>query len=451
MSMNKSLLLASIIGIVVCILYLFYTFFIEQPLLSPIKTRQEIIDENINRLKSNYTKLDKQETIERSQAVYDPPEIDRLKSLLEDFRTNKNWSSVIAMADIYRKGAYPRLLPNESLAIELYRTVSMCPDGEISGTAQLKYVETRKEIISNDDKAGQPIPTFYGEEAVAIATVYIQQTPMTAFDKPHFKTQPEKQFPTNAQPPEQHIILENEPLFDLDTLFERRHTTDITTPYKSDSQNVHDHSVVQAAKENIKRLKNSVGVGGSGSGSGNSIEHVTDSILSSSDLTDRERLNALEVLEKLSTSKHSTLDISERDALDLVYQKISSTSDPTLRENLKETLAKQLSSARENGYTVCSTGKIARILGTLDGVESTNVAPMKPMWAIKEEIGNLATKVREEHLSKMSSHEQNNYSDQQAQRMREDFEGKAKSLYINELGMKDSIISPIINLYAEGF
>lgn len=448
-SMNKSIIALSIIGIVVCILYLFYTFFIDVQLISPIKTREEIVNDNIQRLKDNYSTLDAQQIKERSHVAYEPPEINRLRALLEDFKSNQSWSSVIAMADIYRKGAFPRYLPNESLAIDLYRTVSMCPDGEMAGTAQLKYVETRKEIIANDDKAGQPLPISYGEEALSVATVYIQRTPMTAFDKPHFKAPLQVKLPHQTQPPEQHTILENEPLFDLDTLFERRHTTDITTPYKSDSQNVHDHSVVQAAKENIKRLKNSIG--DQPQNSNNSVESVTDSILSASDLTDKQRLNALEVLEKLSTSKHSTLDISERDALDLVYRKISSTQDPTLRENLKETLAKQLSSARESGYTVCSTGKIARILGTLDGVESTNTTPMKPMWAIKEEIGNMATKIREEHLSKMSSHEQNNYSDQQAQSMRHDFENKAKSLYVNELGMKDSIISPIIDLYAEGF
>lgn len=445
MSMNKSLLLASIVGIIVCILYLFYTFFFEKPMttLNP-KTREEIVNDNIQNLKNNYSALETQQVKERNMSAYDPPEVSRLRDLLEDFKSNQSWSNVIAMGDIYRKGAYPRFLPNESLAIELYRIVSMCPNGEIAGTGQLKYVETRKEVIANEDKAGQVLPTSYGEEAIAVATGYIQKTPMAAFDKPHFKTK--------APPPshQQQQPIEPDLIFDIDALFERRATnaTATATPYKSDSQNVHDHSVVQAAKENIKRLKSSIT---SSSQSEKSVEEVTDSILSASDLTDKQRLNALEVLEKLSGSKHSTLEISERDALDLVYRKISSTSDPTLRENLKETLAKQLSSARENGYTVCSTGKIARILGTLDGVESTNTAPMKPMWVIREEIGNMATKIREEHLSKMSSSEQNNYSDQQAQTMREDFEKKAKSLYVDELALKESIVSPIISLYAEGF
>lgn len=404
-----------------------------------VKSRQETINENIQKLKENYTTIEHNQKRERAIIEADPPEVSRLKALLQDFQTKQTWSSIIAMADIYRKGAFPRFLPNETLAIELYRIVSMSPDGEMAGEAQTKYVETRKEIINNDDRAGKPLPTYYGEEALAVATVYIQRTPMTLFEKPHFNA---------PKPPAPPPLTETFDTFDfnfnIDNLFNTRNTDpDNITPQRSDGQNVHDHSVVQTAKENIKRLQSQL--------SGNSFttpststtkEQIIETVLSTPDMSEKDRLNALEVIEKLSTSKHSSLDVSETDALSLVWQKINNTSDQTLQNNLKETLGKQLASAYENGHVVCSTGKIARILGTLDGVEDNTTTPMKPMWVIKEEIGNLAAKVRDNHISQNQQNEE---------KMKQDFENQARNLYINQLGLRDSIISPIIEMYKEGF
>jgi hypothetical protein len=441
--MNKYLLVSCIIGIVLCVIYILYTNYIEPP-ITQVKTQQEIVNSNIQKLKDNYVALEREQRVERAIAAENPLEIQRLKELLDDFKANKSWSSVIAMGDIYRKGAYPRFLPNEALAIELYRIVSMCPDGKMAADAQSKYVETRKEIINADDKSGKPLPTYYGEEALATATVYIQRTPLTLFEKPHFT--PPKETHRNPRTaileelPTQTNTFEFDMNYNFDALFERNRPEDINVQ-RSDGQNVHDHSVVQATKENIKKLKEHLSSNSQSSASSATKEEIIDAILSVPDLKEKDRLNALEVVEKLSTKNHSSLNISEQDALGLVWQKINNTNDTTLKENLKETLTKQLASAYEHGHVVCSTGKIARILGTFDGIDET-AAPMKPMWAIKEEIGTLAAKVRDEHISSNRQNEQ---------QMKEDFETKARSLYINQLGLKESIIAPIIEMYKAGF
>ena len=72
--------------------------------------------------------------------------------------------------------------------------------------------------------------------------------------------------------------------------------------------------------------------------------------------------------------------------------------DDTLRENLIETLATQLATGIEHGVTVCSTGKITRMMSTFDGVYNIEgVEKVKPMWALRDEIAGLAAKVRDAH------------------------------------------------------
>ena len=158
------------------------------------------------------------------------------------------------------------------------------------------------------------------------------------------------------------------------------------------------------------------------------------------ELNSKTKEEALHVIDDLKDFDHSAFNISEKSSLKLVWEKINNSSD--MKENLVETLAKQLSSTIENGHVVCSSGKITRIMSTLDGF-SNEVA--RPMWALREEIGNKAAKIREDMTQQYGD------TPEAGRRMREEFAQSVKDEYVKKLGMQEKIIDPLISEYELGF
>jgi NAD(P)-dependent dehydrogenase (short-subunit alcohol dehydrogenase family) len=278
------------------------------------------------------------------------------------------WSVLVAIGDVYRKGSYPSFLPDEDAAEECYKAAAMCPDGQVAGLAQAKYIETRTEHISVEDRAGRSLPRRYAEEACRVARVFISTS--TTFSKPRAR-------PAPPEAPEARPAPEAPPA---------------STAIASDGQNVHDHSVVQALRRNIRRLMTPAADVVTGVARGDVKDEVRRAIRSTA-LAEGDKRHALEVLEDLGTSVHSGLGVSEVGVLKTVWDKVQRSSR---REDLVEMLARQLASGVEDGHVVCSTGKMARIMGAFEGVlppEESGLESARPMWAIKEELASLAAKV----------------------------------------------------------
>jgi hypothetical protein len=81
-------------------------------------------------------------------------------------------------------------------------------------------------------------------------------------------------------------------------------------------------------------------------------------------------------------------------------------------------------------------------MGTLDGV-SNEVT--RPMWAVREELGSKAAKIREEMTEKYGD------TPEAGRRMQEEFAKQVKEEYIQKLGMSQKIIDPLISEYSLGF
>jgi hypothetical protein len=84
---------------------------------------------------------------------------------------------------------------------------------------------------------------------------------------------------------------------------------------------------------------------------------------------------------------------------------------------------------------VCSTGKIARILGTMDGIfeDGLSSETLRPVWAVREELARLAATVRD--------------ADGDA----DAFARQARQTYVHELGMSEGVVAPLINEMRHGF
>lgn len=158
-----------------------------------------------------------------------------------------------------------------------------------------------------------------------------------------------------------------------------------------DSQNVHNHTVQNIINERLKIIdthednivdENMV-----------NFQKYIESI--SSDLSTEEKNNIVRVMDSFTESKHSRYDKSEKDIFNIVWNRINNPVNKQNSENMKNVFAKNLASAVEDNYVVCSTGKIARMLGSLDAMDAdNNIGILKPEWAIDNEMRHIASVIR---------------------------------------------------------
>jgi hypothetical protein len=281
---------------------------------------------------------------------------------------------VIELGDIYRKGDYPAFAPDLDMALALYHVAGTLP--ATAGLARTKFLEAHHETLSEKDVAGAPLPRSYGLSKVQ-------------------KTQ-------TTPPPE--TILE----------------TPVVVEVVSDAQNVHDHSLTRHVKKALADAPTGRA----------SFEDVTRFILEDSDATPEEKADAYAVLESLGNETHSTLGVSERESLDRMWTTIENL--PAHKAEAKELLVRQLASGVEHGDVVCSTGKITRIAGALDGLPDREPVT-KPMWALREELGTLAARVRDADGDAAT------------------FRRRAMETYVRDLGMSEPLVEDMVSEFSLGF
>ena len=338
----------------------------------------------------------------RAQAalVAEPEVLTHLRSARTSFLSENRWISLLELGDVYRKGSYPTHLPDTDLALRLYRAACACPDGSVSGAAQTRFIECRIEPISSIDTSGVPLPRVFADECLAHAAS-LSFTP-AVYQRPHAA-------PTLLVPPPTPVP---------------RPRPTVTPPAPvilSDTQNVHDHGVMHTLRQSLASMPRSQA----------SYDEIVLGLLES-DAPSTVKADAMEVLDTLSSDVHSSLNVSERDALGAVWSAIDRDVAPALREDARRILLGQLASGVESGGVVCSTGKIARMVSSLDGVsETANVT--RPMWAIRDEIGTLAARVRDSGGAADA------------------FSSAARAEYIDGLGMDARIMTPLIDEFALGF
>jgi hypothetical protein len=313
-----------------------------------------------------------------------------LERCTRSFVVQGRWDSVLVLADAYRKGSFPLFRPNTDLALRLYKVASGCPDASISGTAQLKYIECRGDVMASEDQAGAEIPDAYALEVLRHAETTIV---------------------THVRIPERPVASTTEVV----PVVQQRHV--IT----SDAQNVHDHGVTRSIHHVLRDMSTE---------KEDPYEKIIDYVLES-DASASTKADALDVLDTLGTETHSTLGTSEREALNKVWSTIDAFDTETRKKDARDILIGQLASGVEGGSVVCSTGKIARIVGSLDGL--TETPSIRPTWALREELGTMAAKIRDTGGDT------------------DVFRREARRMYVDDLGMKPEIVDAIVDEYSVGF
>jgi len=402
--------------------------------------KQAIKEDSMRAITAQALTMSQGQQREHHEAIVNPPEITRLQTLMDEFEANPDgrWEHLIAIGNVYHKGAFPRFRPNVRMALDIYRVTSSCPDQVTADLALAKYIEARTDDMNSDDVAGDSLPVEFGERVCEVAAQAFMRSRLNRQKKP--KAPPV----IVPEPPVAEAVL-----FDFDTIWNNIQT--VSANPRSDSQNVHDHSVTKTIKHNIHKLRSNCGANDNES----TLESVRHSVLEQPNLSDDEKYQALQVIDNLSDKQHSSYDVSEKDVLSLVWSKIRGNSET--KDDMAEILARQLASGIEYGTVVCSSGKIARMMGTFDGIDAAELEPSRPLWAVKEEMANVASSIRERHLQKMSSDQISEYekgdssSDHIVQAMKQDFQNKVKTDYVDKLGMNADIIDKMMGTYMEAF
>lgn len=170
----------------------------------------------------------------------------------------------------------------------------------------------------------------------------------------------------------------------------------------NDSQNVHDHGVVNTIKESIKKLKlttdrlfNTT----------DAMNQITGFINSNSKLSHEQKEDAFKTLDRIATAEGvlSGTNETEADALTLVWNRIHNDINRLNKENLKDNLANELIESVEHGSVVCSRGRFNRIIDTLNKVDPE--VNIKPQWAYKQEMISKANVIRKNMINELPKSE----------------------------------------------
>lgn len=171
--------------------------------------------------------------------------------------------------------------------------------------------------------------------------------------------------------------------------------------YKNDSQNTHDTGILSTIRVAIDDLVKSVPV--------NNIDVFPEiyNYINSHAKNDikRNAIKSLRHIERNGNDKLSSIGISEKEALKLVWERIKQQQ----YNDAMNILVNQLANMQNNDITVCSTGRLTRIIDTLNGIDE--MVNIRPIYAINEEMMLKSAKIRDDYIKELSEDVQKRFEE----------------------------------------
>jgi hypothetical protein len=149
----------------------------------------------------------------------------------------------------------------------------------------------------------------------------------------------------------------------------------------NDPQNVHDSGITTHLVKAINMLDQSNPHPRPWSEISHEIAHF---------LEDSGNDDALDVFNYLVTAEmtHGLTGKTELQILGLVWERIHNPVNRQNIEALKTGLLEQLADCQEDGQVLCGSGRITRIVQSLEELDAEHIVDLKPLWAVKCEIAN---------------------------------------------------------------
>lgn len=165
---------------------------------------------------------------------------------------------------------------------------------------------------------------------------------------------------------------------------------------QNDMHNVHDHAVITSIQNSIDKLQKDTSIDIDCNTSMYQLRQYINTLSESDKKND--------MLKTLSTIENSKMplafsSLSEKEILNLVWNRINSKEHQIDAKVLKENLVDELAECIEHGKPVCSTGRFTRILDSLNGVD--NEVNIKSSFMINDEMMTKSNHIRDEEYNKL--------------------------------------------------
>ena len=206
--------------------------------------------------------------------------------------------------------------------------------------------------------------------------------------------------------------------------------------YQRDSQNVHDSQVLSTIRHSLDKLKK---VTDMNIPMNQSLKQIREFIEGQKDNDKKtDALLSFDNIEKNTSAFSSIPGTKEVDAINLVWNRINSDAHQENLEDTKNMLFEQLASMQEHGHIVCATGRITRIVDTLNVIDPEVTIKSRSM--INREMMNKSADIRTKLLDTYSDAEKKSIDDGNDG----DFDQKLKDTIREELS-KDYVETKILS------
>lgn len=356
---------------------------------------------------------------------------------------NVPWILLVEIGDTYARGFYPYLKPDISMSELLYETAIKSPDHVVSAMALSKISETNRP--GEDDIRGKSMRKDFGNRMIKFAKEAIEESkePKEPKEPKEAKENLDREVSNSAKRRATNVI-------DIDINNNNRVRND---RIGGGSQNTHDHGVTSATKSNIKKLKAEFTAAGKGFRPEDDVRKESID-LCKKHLKGDDLVNSHHVIVSLSPDEYSGSGVSQIGILDLVLWKIS-TLPEDIRDNVRETLCKRLSTGFEKGVVVCGTGKVSRIISVFEGVLEQSQKSVS-IDLVGREIAQMAAKIREDHLNSVGpigrqAYETDNSVPEYSTAMATKLKNYVREEYVEKLHMSPTVLRPIVDVYSGAY
>ena len=416
--------------VLLCYIFTFITFLIWFYLSTKFKTKTKIK----NKVKARPVLKAKPPTISIKRNSDDV-----LTTLLDGVKTG-NEQSVIDIIKVYLYGVHPYIKPDVYTAAKIINFVNN--DHSFSRNAKILATELQSQIKYETSSLLSTLPSN-------IIEIILNNIPSVGFTKSALVIEvPEVETLTAPNTPMRFI---DPDFFDLDTVdiaTQQRIMAEIerenTNNNFAHSQNVHSNSLQNVAKQIVDTYDKGTGTIKSVSNDG-IVGEIKNMLIGN------ERDDAVNVYNSLNnTTPHTRYGKTEKEIFDIIYNTVKDNND------WKQILYKSLASCVEDDSIVCSTGKVVRIIGSLDGLginEDHGLPKMKPEYIIDNELSQLAIKTKNNVLANLSKEEVESYeigeNNAAEQEMRDQFKEAMNEEYTGILS--GLMLEAKYEHYASGF
>jgi hypothetical protein len=171
----------------------------------------------------------------------------------------------------------------------------------------------------------------------------------------------------NPPPRRQHVVVvvaPDPPRTDVEII------QNVNRSPRSDSQNVHDSSVVKSVKAALNKL------GPSALSMEQTLVNVRVALADNEDA-----LKGLDLIET-NTIPVSSLEMREVDVLRKVWARIETESDAEKKENMRDMLVGRIAECGKEAS--CASGRVARVVDSLATFDEA--VNLRPLWALRQEM-----------------------------------------------------------------